>query len=542
MTGEIKHGGRPSGHVNGSHFGITHFGALSAAPTAYIEGDKYYDSVLLTEKIWNGSTWTSIGGVVGNGNAAGNILKFNEYLNNTCCNTVRSFGYITNDKKIRVIGFGLNKRFNAQNSSTYFPGIELQLPPEENEIPSKLYIQFTERVWVLCESGNVYAAGLNTRGEFSYEDSTILTDNPVLKKSSVTNVKKMTFGEAECYSAYYLTNAGELYCAGHNQFGQIGDGTTTTTGAAGAKLTLGPGNTYGNSTLEVTDVIAIGGFDGANHYGSVCAILSDGTVRTVGYGGRGQMGNGTNTAANTSWINPSLSGITKVGTTGYDSTTSFYALDADDTLHGWGDNDGYHLNTGGTADVLSPSAVTSGVSNFWAPNGTQALYVKDTSGDIYAIGKNANGELGLGVGAATTITTLTEVTSLSAYDVSEIVTTGTNIAGTMTNFVVTTDNKILVAGHNLQGQTGRITAENKLEEFELVKSTLNNSNYVSIKSGFNKDAPYLSNQYLQSLGGWSHILDDNSYVHGAGYNYLGVLGRDPAENLQFFSFTKIDYT
>ena len=74
---------------------------------------------------------------------------------------------------------------------------------------------------------------------------------------------------------------GTITCWGNNDYGQVGNGTTTNS--------LTPVSMSG---LNGVTQISAGGED-------TCALLTGGTVKCWGYNGYGQLGNGTNTDSST---------------------------------------------------------------------------------------------------------------------------------------------------------------------------------------------------------------------------------------------------
>jgi len=104
---------------------------------------------------------------------------------------------------------------------------------------------------------------------------------------------------AGAYHTCALLSDGSAKCWGENQFGQLGNGSTTDTTTPVAVCATGatPPCTPPFSTLNGAVAIAAGGSksDPFVGHGHTCALLSDGSAQCWGENGSGQLGNGTTT-------------------------------------------------------------------------------------------------------------------------------------------------------------------------------------------------------------------------------------------------------
>jgi len=112
---------------------------------------------------------------------------------------------------------------------------------------------------------------------------------------------------------------------GRNDFGQLGDGTTSAPRTSPVQVT------------SLTGVVAIGA--GFSHG---LALLSDGTLRAWGTNDYGQLGDNTTTNRSTPVAVSGLTGVARV--TGGRGLT--LALKTDGTLWSWGTNDNKLLGDG----------------------------------------------------------------------------------------------------------------------------------------------------------------------------------------------------
>ena len=133
--------------------------------------------------------------------------------------------------------------------------------------------------------------------------------------------------------------SGNVWAWGDNQWGQLGNGTTT-------------GSFVPIAVSGLSNVVAIAA--GGAH---ALALLSDGTVRAWGMNEFGQLGNGTTT---TSSVPVTVSGLSNVVAIAAGSWQS-YALLSDGTVRAWGDNS-IGLLGNGTYGGYSSTPVVSGLS------------------------------------------------------------------------------------------------------------------------------------------------------------------------------------
>ena len=455
------------------------------------------------------------------------VKRFAEYIaGRTGSGDVDGLTYIDENDEVNVWGVSTNNAIGIDQSLTA-PGTTIPLPPEAIGVASKVY-RSVNLLGILTTNNEMYFMGFNEFKLFSYIDDSALPDNPIMKKCSVSNVKKICFGPYTIIQAlYYVTNNGKLYAAGRNYYGVLGNGLADggSSLANAAYLTQGPGSqsVNGGVSTRVKDAVLIGN-DG-NETG-LC-LFEDGTVKTVGYGGGGQIGVGTTVNHNT-WQIPvedggttALSNIVDIQGCGYDYYTTLYALDNNGVLWGWGSNAYGELSTGNqTAQTKAVTVGTGIITDFWACGGKDgnALFVKYSNNKIYACGNNSRGQLGLST--LISITTLQEVTSLPAsYNIKEIIMSGGN-AGTLSHtYAVTEDDRILVSGNNIEGQCSMGTTGGYLSAFEFCYTTMNNSSsLIKLKSGISRNNPYIDLKYIGFVGGNSWVLSNNNEAYTCGTN------------------------
>jgi alpha-tubulin suppressor-like RCC1 family protein len=224
-------------------------------------------------------------------------------------------------------------------------------------------------------SGEIYCWGEDQYGQLG-DASTANSSEPRLV-SGVSDASAVAAGMGG-YSTCAIRAGGTVYCWGQNQYGQLGNGTTTQA-------------TTPTQVQGISGALAITG--GERQF---CALLGDGTLRCWGNNQWGQLGNGTTTNS----AKPvKVNGITKAVAiaAGYHSAC---ALLASGTVDCWGENQygqlgspslgfGGQSSTPVTVQGLpgAPGQITAGAEHMCAQMPGQATY---------CWGRNGFGQLGDG--------------------------------------------------------------------------------------------------------------------------------------------------
>ena len=146
-----------------------------------------------------------------------------------------------------------------------------------------------------------------------------------------------------------LKSDGTVSTWGYNQYGQLGDGTTT---QRNTPVTV-PG---------LTGVVSIA--VGAMY---TVALKSDGTVVAWGYNGNGQLGDGTTTQRNSPVTVPGLTGVVAIAV----GDNHCVALKSDGTVVGWGDNTPMTVSVAGASSNGQSGNATA--THFWSPEAVPGL-------------------------------------------------------------------------------------------------------------------------------------------------------------------------
>jgi len=233
---------------------------------------------------------------------------------------------------------------------------------------------------VLLSDGSVSAWGENQNGQLG-DNTTGSRGSPGLVQNSSNGalVGAISIAAGDKHSLA-VVQGGQVYAWGYNMSGQLGLGSTQ------EQKSPTPIPNF-NSALTVTA--------GANHS---LALLTNGTLMAWGANESGQLGDGTNTSRNRPVPVVLLTDIAAVFAGGNQS----FAVSTSGVVYAWGDNASGQLGLGSTLPTSTPSIVKglggagtlTGIETISA--GSSHTLALSTSGEVYAWGNNARGQLGTG--------------------------------------------------------------------------------------------------------------------------------------------------
>jgi alpha-tubulin suppressor-like RCC1 family protein len=228
------------------------------------------------------------------------------------------------------------------------------------------------------------------------------------------------------------TPAGAAWAWGRNDFGALGEGSTTDSATPVAI-----------SGLSNVAEVAGGGVHSV-------ALRRDGTVWAFGAGASGQLGNGGTADSATPVQVPGLSGVTAVAAGGHHSL----ALLADSRVFAWGAGDSGQLGRGTTSDSTTPVQVTglTGIVAI-AAGASHSLAVR-RDGTVWGFGAGSSGQLGNG-GTSNSLVPV-QVSGLTG---AQSVASGPAASHSL---ALRTDGTLLAWGSNSQGQIGNGTVTDSL--------------------------------------------------------------------------------
>jgi alpha-tubulin suppressor-like RCC1 family protein len=279
-----------------------------------------------------------------------------------------------------------------------------------------------------------------------------------------------------------LTSAGTVKCWGSNEYGQLGNGAVPSPGAAsdlpvdvvgisgavqvtagdfhscaliqdgtvrcwgyGGRGELGDGTATSHSSP-----VTVSGIDDATSIAQglahTCALLPGGTVKCWGYNFWGSLGDGTNTNSDVPVDVIGLTGVASIATGG-DETCS---LDASHHARCWGPNGSGQLGDGTTTNRNTPADVVGLAPATELAIGRNHACARLTDGSVDCWGQNNSGQLGDG-------TNLSRTAPAAVVGISDATGAG---AGWSHSCALRSGGSISCWGENLQGQLGDGTTAN----------------------------------------------------------------------------------
>jgi len=332
---------------------------------------------------------------------------------------------------------------------------KLVIPPRVNNISAG-----NSHTVFLLSDGTVQAVGYNDYGQLG--DGTTTNRSTPVPVSGISNCIGI---EAGYVHTVFLLSDGTCKAVGRNNYGELGDGTTTNRSIA----------------VTVSGITNCIGIDASEDH--TVFLLSDGTVKAVGSNGSGRLGDGTTTNRS---IAVTVSGITNcIGIATGQQHTVF--LLSNGTVKAVGTNIAGNLGDGTTTQRTTPVAV-SGVTNcisVTAGNIHTVFLLSD--GTCKAVGNNGNG--------------INASTPISVSGVTNCI--GIESGGDHTVFLLA-DKTVKTVGSNNEGQLGDGTATSKSTPITVPGIT----NCIGIT------ADYYHTVFLLSDGTCKAV----------GHNYYGQLG------------------
>ena len=353
----------------------------------------------------------------------------------------------------------------------------------------------------LASDGTVYTWGFNQYGQLG-NNTTTNSRSPIAVQTAGTPLSGKTIVQVAAGADHSLAldSDGALYAWGSNAYGQLGNGTTTNSSVPIAVKIAG-------TPLAGKTIVQIAA--GANHN---MVLTSDGTVYAWGWNYHGQLGNNTKTNSNTivavQTIGTPLAGkkIVKIAA----GQGHSLALTDDGRVYTWGRNDTGQLGNNATTDAMLPVAVTvtgtpmSNKTIIEIASGARHSLAIDSSGKVYAWGYNGSGQLGNN----STVNALTPVAVQAPADKNIIQVSGSGWLGA-SSLALASNGMVYSWGRNFDGQLGDST---------------NNDSSVPVITTINLvDTPSIPTHVMAKPGDTTAIISWQAPIVSGGQNITGYV-------------------
>jgi prepilin-type N-terminal cleavage/methylation domain-containing protein len=272
----------------------------------------------------------------------------------------------------------------------------------------------------LISNGTVRCWGRNDYGQLG--NGTTTDSSTPVQVSGITNATQVSLGAA--HACARLADS-TVRCWGYNFYGQLGNGTNT------------------NSTVPVTVTGLTGVTQVSAGGGNTCARLVDGTLRCWGYNFYGQLGNGTTTS---SYTPVQVSGITTASEVFMAHGWHACARLSDGTARCWGWNGMGQLGNGTTTNSSTPVTVSGLTGVTGIALGYEHTCTTINDGSVRCWGENDSYYGKLGDATYTNRTTPVTVSSLTGITQLD--------AGQYHTCAIRNDGVVRCWGYNGNGQLG----------------------------------------------------------------------------------------
>jgi alpha-tubulin suppressor-like RCC1 family protein len=315
-----------------------------------------------------------------------------------------------------------------------------------------------------ADPGTLWTWGTNDFGQLGNGTTSTTPVGPAAV-AGLSNVAEVEGGREHIVA---LTSSGQVYVWGSNQQGQLGLG----------------GSTNRSVPTQLTVPCGAGGVSQvAAGHNSTLARCADGRVFAWGLNSDGQLGDGTRTTRRTP---VQVQGVTDAVDVAMGRDMS-YAIRADGTVQAWGDNAYGEIGDGTRTDRLTPVPVSGLTQVTSVAGGRDHGLALRADGSVWAFGWNLYGQLGDG----STTDRLTPVQVLTG--VQQVT------AGAHHSYALSTSGQVMSWGRNYRDELGDGTTTQRNRPVQVIGV----SSAVSIASGRDHGIAVMGDGSVMT---WGHNL------------------------------------
>ena len=382
------------------------------------------------------------------------------------------------------------------------------------EVITKNGVKKKNEDWFIDKKGKVYTWGSNSYGQLGNGSETTTYTSVPICISDIENSALKGKNIVDIYGSSTMIardSDGKLYTWGENDYGQLGDGKTVN---SSMPICI---SDIENSALKGKNIVDI--------YGSSTMIArdSDGKLYSWGDNKYGELGNGTTANSSMPICISNIEDSPLNGKNIVDVYGSSIAKDSDGKLYSWGYNSGGQLGNGTTAKSSMPICISDiensplkGKNIVDVYSDGYRIIAKDSNGKLYSWGYNFSGELGNGTTAKSSMPICISDIENSPLREKNIVNIYT---GDDTIIAKDSSGKLYSWGRNNFGQLGNGTG-----------TTENSSMPVCISDI--ESSPLKGKNIVDVYNYGSTIIakDSNGKLYSWGYNEYGELGNGTIKN------------
>lgn len=421
------------------------------------------------------------------------------------------FATLQSDGKFRAAGSGGYGKLGTGNTNNILIPEAYILPA--GKIASRAYTNFLSQgyqMFVKTTDGDLYGAGLNDTGQLGNGSTSNAVSTPV--KMNIPSGEKAVYVGPSGYATFVLTDANNIYATGDCTNSLLGTGCSSGSTLSPTIVLLPTPIVSNLNTIPAQEIVS----DATSAY----VRMQGGRVYGWGNNAYGQLADGTTNASSS----PKQIGI--FGDSGQPKATQLafdgdtvYILDSNGDAWAAGRNDygqmGRNYSTGNYTSLQKvPISASAGQVTRITTDQWFASFLT-TSGEVWSAGLNDRGQLGNGTNSTRTTAPVKFIlpTGIKAtYIYTASTGTGSNYSNT---FAIGNDNKVYGAGSNNYGQIGNgSTATRVTTPFAM----------LNIDGVVNKAVDVLTGY------GSTVVLSDTGKIYAVGRNNFGQLGDGTTSN------------